>query len=188
MEPVIRTDTQSWRRSLPMCLAMGLGLMLPFSAGAAEDPLEYKVKAAFLLNFTKFVDWPADAFETPESPVAICFLGGSTLESALAQIVAGEVVNGRKVLVQRLKGAPGPKSCQVFFASAPAKEVIRLLPGLGPGVLSVGEGESFIRDGGMIAFVIDNRRVRFDIHQARAENAGLKLSSRLLNVARTVEK
>jgi hypothetical protein len=102
--------------------------------------------------------------------------------------VGGEVVSGRKVVVERLKRAPEPKSCQVLFWSHPERDIAKTLVGLGPAVLTVGEGDSFLRAGGMVSFVIDNRRVRFDIQETVAENARLKLSSRLLSVARVVVK
>ncbi|MGD0362371.1 MAG: YfiR family protein [Bryobacteraceae bacterium] len=170
-----------------LCLAMGIGLGMLCAAGGAEEASEYQVKAAFLFNFTKFVEWQAAAFAAPDSPIVICILGDDPFGTVLEQTVAGEVVNGRKVAVRRMKQAPPPKSCQVVFAGRPGKEVLKLLPGLGPGVLTVGEGENFVRGGGMIAFVLENRRVRFDINQAAAENAGIKLSSRLLSVAKSVE-
>jgi hypothetical protein len=154
----------------------------------ANEPTEYQIEAAFLLNFTKFVEWPAEAFATPESPIEICILGDDPFGSVLDQIVAGESVNGRKVAAQRIKHAPAPKSCAVLFVAGSDKDFVKLLPGLGPGVLTVGDGDSFFRDGGMIAFVIENRRVRFEINQTSAENAGLKLSSKLLNVAKAVER
>jgi hypothetical protein len=150
--------------------------------------LEYQVKAAFLLNFTKFTEWPAAAFDTADSPIAICVLGNDPFGNTLDRIVAGEVVNGRKVVVRRIKRTPPKKSCQALFVSRPEKEVAGILPSVTEGVLTIGEGESFIRDGGMIAFVIENQRVRFGINAAAAENAGLKLSSKLLNVARSVEE
>lgn len=167
---------------------LGLALIPQSRTLAAEETLEYQVKAAFLLNFTKFIDWPAAAFAQPDSPVSICILGEDPFGPALDQIVAGEVVNGRKVAAERIKRAPASRSCQVLFVAKSEKGGAKLLSGLGPGVLTVGEGESFLREGGMIAFVLDNRRVRFEINQTVAENAGLKLSSKLLNVAITVEK
>jgi|SRR5450432_1306688 hypothetical protein len=172
-------------------MAMGLltGLVAAISVRAAAiEPLEYKVKAAFLLNFTKFIEWPAAAFGESDSPIVICVLGDDPFGSTLDQTVAGEVVNGRGVAVQRIKEAPSPKSCQVLFVSRPEKDVLKILPGGGSGILTIGEGESFVHDGGMIAFVVENRRVRFSINQTAAENAGLKLSSRLLSVARSVKK
>jgi hypothetical protein len=179
-----------WRqiRRVAPCLVFLLGLVLIPASLVADESLEYQVKAAFLLNFTKFVEWPASAFEAADSPIAICILGEDPFGTALDQIVAGEMVDGRKLTIQRLKRAPAPKSCQVLFVSSAGQEVPKIEPGLGAGVLTVGEGESFLRDGGMIAFVIENRRVRFSINQAAAEKAGLKLSSKLLSVAKSVEK
>jgi hypothetical protein len=166
-------------------MAMVLGLS---SARAADALSEYDVKAVFLLNFTKFIEWPAAAFEAPDSPITICILGEDPFGSMLNQVVEGEVVNRRKVAVQRIKHAPAQKSCQILFWSKSEGSAAKALPGLGPGVLTVGEGENFVREGGMISFIIDNRRVRFDVHQTVAESAGLKLSSKLLSVARSVEK
>jgi hypothetical protein len=168
-------------------LGIAVGLMLPGVLRGATESLEYQVKAAFLLNFTKFVEWPATAFQSQDSPIAICILGTDPFGSALDEIVAGEVVSGRKVVAQRIKAAPAPKACQVLFFSEPPKDV-KILTGLGPGILTVGEGGSFVHDGGMIAFLIESRRVRFEINPTTAQNARLKLSSRLLSVAKIVEK
>jgi hypothetical protein len=182
MEPVILRF-----RKWPLCMAVVISAVFPFSC-PADEPIEYQVKAAFLLNFTKFIQWPETSFETSDSPIAICVLGRDPFGSALDQLVAGESVNGRRVTIQRVQRAPSPKSCQVLFAASVEKDVLKLLPDLGPGVLTVGEGDGFLRGGGMITFVLENRRVRFEINQARAEKAGLKLSARLLNVAKAVEK
>ena len=175
-------------RVILACLIAQLSVVSPSSSPAADEPLEYQVKAAFLLNFTKFVEWPATAFENSDSPISICILGDDPFGSTLDKIVEGETVEGRKVTIQRIKRAPPPKSCPVVFVSKPGKDIAAVLSGLGPGVLTVGEGDTFLHASGMIAFVIENRRVRFDINQTSAENAGLKLSSKLLTVARTVER
>jgi hypothetical protein len=158
------------------------------SSGARSQASEYQVKAAFLLNFTKFIEWPATAFDDARSPIAICLLGDDPFDGALNQLVEGEVVNGRKVVVQKVRRAPAPKACQVLFVSRAETDVSRILNGLGPGILTVGEGEGFLREGGIIAFVLESRRVRFDINQGAASNAALTMSSRLLNVAKSVEK
>jgi YfiR/HmsC-like len=155
---------------------------------AAEGALEYEVKAAFLMNFTKFVEWPPSAFANAESPIAICIIGNDPFGHVLDDIVQGETVNRRRLTVRRIDEPPAPKTCQVLFIAASFKERHKLLTGLTPGVLTVSEGESFSSDGGMIAFVIDDRRVRFIINLAAAERAGLKLSSKLLAVAKAVEK
>lgn len=188
MEQVTRTSGAGRRPAgVRVLLAVALGLLMPSSSPALDESLEYQVKAAFVLNFTKFVDWPANAFSAPDSPISICILGEDPFGEFLPQLVAGEVVEGRRVSVQRIRRAPGPKSCQLLFVGRSEKEVSKLLAGLGPGVLTVGDEENFIREGGMIAFLLENRRVRFEIHASVAQNAGLKISSKLMSVAKVVE-
>jgi len=172
--------------ALELRVSVFMSLSAVFCGQAAEVPLEYRVKAAYLLNFTKFIGWPSEAFEAPDSPIGICILGDDPFGSTLDRIVQREIVNGRQVIVQRIKRVPEPKTCQVVFVSKPGKDESQT--GYGPGVLTVGEGESFLREGGMIAFVLDNRHVRFKVNQASAESAGLKLSSQLLKVAKAVEE
>lgn len=152
-----------------------------------EQPSEYQVKAAFLLNFTKFVEWPATESAEGHSSFAVCILGEDPFGKALDEIIEGETVNDRKVVVRRVDAEP-LGSCQVLFVSKSVTQVAHVLATVGSGVLTVGEGEGFVRDGGIIAFVIENRRVRFDINQRAAQHAGLILSSRLLSVARSVAK
>jgi len=167
----------------------GWGVLPRIAAqGVDEQSLEYQVKAAFLLNFTKFIEWTPSAFVDSGSPLAICLLGDDPFGGALNQMLEGETVNARKLVVQRLRRAPAPKQCQVLFIGKSEKDTREIVTGLGPGVLSVGEGDNFLQEGGMIAFVIDNRRVRFDINQTAVDAAALKMSSKLLNVARTVRK
>ena len=184
MDQITGNPPPKWTRGLAAIL---LCLAIPPSYAASDEPPEYQVKAAFLLNFTKFIEWPTASFEAPDSPITICVLD-DPFGGALDQLVAGEVVNGRKVAVQRIKHTPAPKTCQVLFISRSQKEAAKILPTVGPGVLTVGEGTRFIRDGGIIAFVLENRRVRFDVNTTAAENARLKVSSKLLNVARSVGK
>jgi hypothetical protein len=176
--------------------ALALVLLLPFvftwgcyvANAAQEEPLEYQVKAAFLLNFTKFVEWPPAAFADEHSPLAICILGEDPFGDTLNEIVKGEAVNGHEIVVSRVGRAPAPKACQVLFVTRAEKDVRKMLGELGPGVLTVGEGERFLQDGGVLAFVIENRRVRFDIDQRAAAKGMLNISSRLMNVARSVTK
>ncbi len=171
-----------------LALIMACGMVAPSPLGGADESLEYRVKAAFLLNFIKFTEWPPSAFTASDSPISICILGADPFGDALDQVIAGESVNGKKVAVERLRRAPSAKACQVLFISKSEKNIDKILPALGPGVLTVGDQEQFLRDGGIISFVIENRRVRFDINQTAAQNAALKLSSKLLSVARSVEK
>jgi hypothetical protein len=175
-----------WWLACLLCAALSLGVLA--HTAAPEPAGEYQVKAAFLLNFTKFIEWPADAFEGPASPFAICILGDDPFGASLNRLVEGEEANGRKLVVQRLRRAPAPKACQLLFVGREERDVTRMLAGLGPGVLTVGEADRFLHEGGIIAFVLEDRRVRFDINQTAAANASLAMSARLLNVARSVRK
>jgi hypothetical protein len=155
---------------------------------SAEDLAlpEYSVKAAFLLNFTKFIAWPAlPAFQ--ERPFHICVLGEDPFNGVLERIAEGESVNGRRLAAIRIRREEA-QHCRVVFVAPSERDVARTLTSFGPGVLTVGEGSQFLREGGMIAFVIENRRVRFDVNLGAASRAGLQISSRLLSVARSVER
>jgi hypothetical protein len=184
-KPARRPYACPLRAALPLCVAA----LAPFLICAQVPPQasEYQVKAAFLLNFTKFVTWPAAAFPDANSPLTICILGEDPFDGALDQLVEGEEVNGRKLLVRRIQQPPAPKTCQELFINS-QKDVPRIIAAAGPGILTVGDRDGFLREGGIIAFVIENRHVRFDIDQRAASGASLGLSARLLSVARSVQK
>jgi hypothetical protein len=186
--PAERNSRLVRRVSRLAALVCAAGWLISTQRGLAQTSLEYAVKAAFLLNFTKFVEWPPSAFAGPNAPVAICILGMNPFGQVLDEIVQGEQAGGRALIVRKLDRPAAPRGCQVVFMAGSGKDVPKTLRSLGPGVLTVGEGESFLREGGMVAFVIENRRVRFDINRTAAQSANLKLSSQLLTVARTVEK
>ncbi len=178
-----------WWLAAALLVYLHWGPMFASGSLAAERTApEYQVKAAFLLNFTKFIEWPATAFADAQSPFAVCVLGEDPFGGVLDQIVAGETVNGRKLVIEKLRRPPAAKSCQVLFLTASQREPSGALEHLGPGVLTVGEADGFLRDGGMIRFVIENQRVRFDVNQKALENASLVVSSKLLNVARSVQR
>jgi YfiR/HmsC-like len=187
MEPVTRARSHL-RHSAAGRIALALMLLGYLFGSAANEVPEYQVKAVFLLNFTKFIEWPATAFAASDSPIAICVVGEDPFGKVLDQILAGEVVNGRRVVAERIKSVAEAKSCQVLFVPKTEKDPAKSLSGLGPGVLTVGEGQSFLRGGGVIAFVVENRRVRFGVNEGAAANAGLVVSSKLLNIAKSVEK
>jgi hypothetical protein len=167
-------------------ICLTCGFFGPRFARAATLPLEYQVKAAFLLNFTKFIEWPAETAASA-SPVDICILGDDPFGPVLDQMVAGETLQGRKVEVVRVK-RPTPSSCQVLFIGRMEKDVDSLLSMLRPGVLTVGDRPNFLRDGGIIEFTVESHRVKFDINQSAAAKARLQISSKLLNIARSVER
>ncbi|HVW83062.1 MAG TPA: YfiR family protein [Bryobacteraceae bacterium] len=177
------------RNRILACLWLLISLLFPLSAvglrAAEPPPLEYQVRAAFLLNFTRFIEWPKAEVTSTGSPFVICVDGEDPFGPTLDQLVDGETVNGRKILVHRTHGEANG-SCAILYVARQEKNVRAILAAVGPGVLTVGEGDSFLDEGGMIAFVLENRRVRFNIDQGAAHKAGLQLSSRLLNVARSI--
>ncbi|MBI2820275.1 MAG: YfiR family protein [Acidobacteria bacterium] len=148
-------------------------------------PGEYEVKAAFLYNFAKFVEWPSTAFPAPDSPVIIGVLGEDPFGEALELTIAGKLVQGRPLQVQRGQRIENVESCHILFFSSsqrrPLPELLGQLRSLP--VLTVGEEEKFIEQGGVIRFLLDDNRVRFDINNLSARKAGLKISSRLLALA-----
>jgi hypothetical protein len=158
------------------------------SPGRAQQASEYQVKAAFLYNFTKFVEWPAEVFPSADAPLQICVLGQDRFGRDFDDLIAGRIVNGHRLQALRLSDERSAKACQiVFIASSDKREMQRVLQGLkGTSILTVGDTAGFADMGGMINFVLDGNRVRFEINPKAAEQARLKLSARLLTVAKLV--
>ena len=178
-------------RRARQCVLLLLGVCTAFlfaspDSAEAQQASEYEVKAAFLLNFTKFVEWKPDAFNDANSPLTICILGPDPFGPAINLIIENELVNSRRLAVRRIAEVPVGKTCQVLFISSKGRELRRILGQVSPGVLTVGNSDDFIESGGMIQFIVENRRVRFEIARSVAEKRGLQLSSQLLKVARLV--
>jgi hypothetical protein len=156
-------------------------------AGQQQD-VERELKAAFLYNFAKFVDWPPEAFPEPASPVTLCILGDDAVGESLEAVVKGETLNDRRLVVRRPRDAQQARGCHVLFVGAAEKgRTSELLAALrGVSVLTVGDGGDFLKSGGMIRFFLEQNRVRFDINLDAAERSRLSLSSKLLRLARAV--
>ena len=154
----------------------------------AQGPLEYEVKAAFLYNFAKFTEWPME--QDPGTPIVIGVLGEDPFGEVLEHTIRGKQVRGRALTIKRFRKVEDPlKSCHILFISSESATASRALKFLqGARVLTVGESRAFCSLGGTINFVLDHRRVRFEINVAAAERAGLKLSSKLLKLAKIVEQ
>lgn len=174
-------------RRLPLA-AWVLAGALALAAGPllAEANLEYPVKAAFLFNFTKFVDWPADAFAGEKSPLTLCLYGSDPFGRSLDDLVANETLGGRPIAVRRVGRGGDLKSCHVLFFSRSERErQAEVLSSLrGAPVLTVGETASFLTDGGLVNFYIEANKVRFAVDLGAVEKARLKISSKLLRLAR----
>ncbi|MDQ2776427.1 MAG: YfiR family protein [Acidobacteriota bacterium] len=155
-----------------------------------ETLTEAKVKDAFVYNFAKFVDWPPNSFESPGDPFTICTAGKNPLSGTLDEIVKGKAVDGHPVATKHLAAGDVANGCQILFISPSENgRLSSVFDSIhGTGVLTVGDAAGFSKQGGMIAFVVQDNRVRFLINLPAAEKAGLKISSRLLTLAVAVER
>jgi hypothetical protein len=171
---------------LPLLLVAAA--MLGASALRAQDR-QYQLKAAFLINFAQYVEWPSEAFPTNDAPIVFGVLGQNPFGNALKELVFGEVVNGRKAVVQEFRSVRDIGRCHVLFiADSERSRLPAILRALrGRSILTVSDLERFDRDGGIIRFVTEGR-VRFRINVPAAQNAGLTISSKLLRLAEGVDR
>jgi hypothetical protein len=161
----------------------GAGAGAAAAAAPKEVSLEYQVKAAYLFNFAKFVEWPGDP---RTGPITICVAGQNPFGDVLEETLRGEMVNDRP-LEQRLIQNPDP-ACHIVFvpqgvATASYLQALHDAP-----TLTVGETPDFINQGGIVNFVLENGKVRFQIDSKAAGRTDLRISSHLLRLARTSER
>jgi hypothetical protein len=151
---------------------------------------EYQVKAAYLYNFGRFVAWPDKGETAKNQPFEICVLGEDPFGAALDTTVAGATIGGKGVVTKRITSPGEIDDCRVLFVSASEggrlTEVLNALAKAS--VLTVSDIPQFSQHGGMIQFVLDGRRVRFEVNLTNAQGAGLNLSSELLKVAMRVTR
>jgi hypothetical protein len=154
----------------------------------AQARSESEVKAAFLYNFAKFVDWPPEVFPHEDSALKICVLGQNPFGPEFGAFIEGKAAQGRKLQFAQVQNVQQAKSCQILYvASSEKPQILQILKAVDGGrVLTVGDWNEFARSGGIINFVLENDRVRFEINVDAAERSGVKLSSKLLGVASIV--
>jgi hypothetical protein len=172
-----------------------LGLLsVPVAGGEASppQPTEYRLKAAFLFNFAKFVDWPDDAFTNATAPLVIGILGqfpsndGTNAASQIEATIRDKKINNHPLQVSEIQSLAKATNCHILFISISEEkrlteifDALRVAP-----VLTVGDGlGGFTKAGGMINFVVEANKIRFHIDNDRAKNARLRISSRLLSLA-----
>jgi hypothetical protein len=144
-----------------------------------RPPNEYELKAAFLFNFAKFVDWPPNAFASPDASFLVCVLGTDPFGGALDDALRGKVIAEHPARVSRIKRVADITGCQILFVAASESHLL-------PEVLVIGETNDFASSGGAIQFTLEDNRVRFFINPDAADRAGLKISSKLLALAKIV--
>jgi YfiR/HmsC-like len=169
-----------------LLLVTAMVALLPHAS--AQEISEYQLKAAFLYNFTKFVDWPPQPGDNREKPFAICVIGDDPFRGGLESIVEGKSVNGRVLAVRHIKRVEEAQGCRIAFISASEKARLWLILNAlrGSGVLTVGDTEGFAEMGGVINFILVDNRVHFEINLDAAKVQGLNISSRLLRLAQIV--
>jgi len=166
-----------------------LSLLVPATpVRAATAVKEYEIKAVFLFNFAQFVEWPATAFADEASPVVIGVLGEDPFGEALDRAVQNETVKNRKVLVKRFRHLAELKGCHILFVSRSEKARLpQILEALkGQSVLMVGDMPDFTERGGVINFLLRANKVRFEINLRAAEDAELKISTKLIELGSIV--
>ncbi len=192
--PGARSATGPRRRPRVDVAAALLGAMLLALAPAAAQAegviasKEYLVKAAFLFNFTQFVEWPPEAFADDEAPIRIGILGDDPFGKAIDETVRGETVRNRKLTIKRARRPDELKDCHLVFVARSEKghssEIIAALD-KAP-ILTVGAHDDFADQGGIIGFYRDGQKVRFRINPSAAQRRNLKVSSQLLSLGKVV--
>ena len=149
---------------------------------------EYRSKASFLATFPSFVDWPDAVFSSEQSPLVICVRGDFSFGTFLAQLARSSSAHGRREEVRWIHKDEELRNCQIAFISrSETKRYTKLLQAVeGTGVLTVGETPDFLAAGGIISFTFENEALQFEVNLLAAESARLKISSRLLALARRI--
>lgn len=188
-----RTARRTALRSLA-ALAIGLSCLSPASAGPTEDRQvvpaglpEYAVKAAFVFNFARFTEWPAGAFRDAAAPLRLCVLGQDPFRGAL-DAINGKTIGSRRLLISYPIWADEAQHCHILFIGESVRdrlaEIVDHLDGAP--VLTIGDTPDIARSGGMIGLETVDNRVRFRVDLDAAQRSGLRLSSRILDLATAV--
>lgn len=165
-----------------------LYLICPMRLRGQSEVDEYRLKAAFLFHFAQFVEWPSSVLKNPPGPLVVCVVGQDPFRGELEGIVQGKSIDGRVLEVRRVKQLQDSRECHLLFIGK--KESTRIPELIGTirnvPVLTIGESDDFLQQGGIIRFCWEERKVRFEVNQEAAGKANLKISSRLLLLAKAV--
>lgn len=168
-------------------------LSLSWSAYAQKptESSEYVIKAGFIYNFAKYVEWPAAAYPNADSPIVIGVLGDDSFASELGDVVDGKKINGRRLVLKKLKWTKDTKElkdCNMLYIAASeaahGDEVIQLLKG--SPILTIADFRDFARHGGMINFILEDNKVRFELNVEAAKQSNFNISSLLLGSSKIV--
>lgn len=177
------------RSCLRIALIVLSGMMAYPCPSWTEMPHEYQIKGAFLYKFARYVEWPAEAFEGEEDPIVIGVLGEDPFGSTLDRMVQGKKALSRDLWVRRFARLENLEFCHILFiSSSESRRLEQILKRLeGKSTLTVGEMELFCRDGGMIQLAVEGEMLKLKIRPDIAKKAGIRIKSKLLNLAQIVE-
>ena len=163
-------------------------LLFGVRAEAQTAMTESQVKAMFVYNFLKFVEWPLDASVGTKAPFVVVIIGEGATADATERFLESKTIGERPLVVRRIdwdESLAGARAA--FVVERDAKRLRRILSAAATaGVLTIGEGESFATSGGVIGLLVEDRKVRFDVDTTAAQNARLRVSSKLLALTRNV--
>jgi hypothetical protein len=178
------------RRVLFGAIFFGSVVLCPSGIAQQSRPEEYQLKAVYLFNFGRFVEWPATPASPPQDSFDICVLGRDPFGSVLDATLMGESVNNQRLAARRISNSHDAVSCRILFISSSEAARIRdILASLEKSaVLTVSDLPGFTSNGGMIQFVMRENKIHFEVNLTAADKAGLTLSSQLLKVATDIRK
>jgi len=178
------------RRWLMVLIGFAMLCLSVTSGRGAEALKEYELKAAFVYNFSKFIEWPTNRLHGASTPFVVAVAGTSPCAAELGKIAKERKVNGRTIIVKTVQTPAEARDAQVLFVAASEDSRLKeWLAGIhGAGVLSIGESERFSKEGGMINFLLEGEKIRFDLNIDQAEDTGLKISAQLQKLARTIRR
>jgi YfiR/HmsC-like len=154
----------------------------------AQTPTEYQIKAAFIYNFAKFVEWPSLAGTDLNLPIVVGILGEDPFGQDIEGVINGKTSNGRRLVIKRFSNLQSLAPCHILFVSSSQRNNLRQVFAAvaGSDVLTVGESDRFAESGGVIHFTMIEGKVRLIINHAAAERAGLRISAKLLSLAHVI--
>jgi len=175
---------------LSIAIAIGLLLTLCRPCGADMTPREQQVKAAFIYNFSQFVEWPADAFAGTDAPFVVAIVGADPFNGALEHAMANKSVGDRPMVVKHFKSVDNLEPCQILFIPSTQDDALAsILARVGKSpTLTVGDSDAFMPAGGAIGLMLEDGHMRFQLDPDVLDAARLKASAKLMKLARVYQK
>jgi hypothetical protein len=151
---------------------------------SAQRATEYQVKAAFLYNFTKFLEWPPAAIGSPSEPFVVGILGADPFGTHLTEIVAGESAFGKPIVIRHFSEPASMSACHILYINLPGRTAEAVKALYGKPVLTVSDDPDFCANGGIMRFFPENEMIRLEISPTAAKASNLIISSKLMRIAK----